>query len=198
MRRSCPFPSRCRICPRSAASPGSAATSRGLRAPDRPVSRCRFQCSLALLRGSCRVQACGCASSGCWFAAGSAIGVPPWPSPAGTKLDAMNWLEQRGARGAAARRQRPGSGCCRPVRRRGCPARHRRSARRRRRRRCSVSLPALPIRTSSPSPPLAVSCIAVPQPRRLDDVVAAEAVDDDAVVGLEAGDRHRRRRDPTP
>ena len=46
----------------------------------------------------------------------------------------------------------------------------------------SVSLPALPIRTSLPSPPLAVSCIAGPQPRRVDDVVAAEAIDDEAVV----------------
>ena len=30
------------------------------------------------------------------------------------------------------------------------------------------------------------------EPRRLDDVVAAKAVDDDAIVGIEAGDVHRR------
>ena len=36
------------------------------------------------------------------------------------------------------------------------------------------------------------------QPGCLDDVVAAEAIDDDAIVGLEVGDRHLLAADPTP
>src|SRR6516164_3864536 len=44
-----------------------------------------------------------------------------------------------------------------------------------------VSLPGLPTRTSSPSPPLAVSSMPL----------TAEAIDDDAIVRLEVGDRHR-------
>ena len=36
------------------------------------------------------VQACGCVKTGCWLDAGYSIGVPPWPSPAVTKLEAMN------------------------------------------------------------------------------------------------------------
>ena len=72
-------PSRCLICPRSAAtpwkcsnvtrasSPGSAGVALGVRL-------------IGVLQDS-RLgdQACGCASNGCWLAAGSAIGVSPGP-----------------------------------------------------------------------------------------------------------------------
>ena len=36
------------------------------------------------------------------------------------------------------------------------------------------------------------------QPGRFDDVIAAKAIDDDAIVGIEAGDRHVGTPDPTP
>ena len=56
--------------------PGNAATSQGPRAPDRPGSRYRLQCSLAL-SGARGVQACGWAKTGRWFDTGSAIGSQP-------------------------------------------------------------------------------------------------------------------------
>src|SRR5262249_17549712 len=42
-------------------------------------------------RGRWRQACCGDASSGGWDACGSDNGIPPWPSPAATKLDAMCW-----------------------------------------------------------------------------------------------------------
>src|SRR5436190_9440860 len=46
------------------------------------------------------VQACGWASSGAWLVCGSTIGAAPLPSPAATRLDAMNWPSRAAAGGA--------------------------------------------------------------------------------------------------
>ena len=63
------------------------------------IGRCRAVESVltCVLRGPTSPQACGCASNGCVVAAGSATGVAPWPSPAVTKLDAMNWPSRAAA-----------------------------------------------------------------------------------------------------
>ena len=61
-----------------AASPGSV----GL-APSDSVLNSQLQSS--------RRYACGCVNNCCWLGGGSVISVPPWPSLAMTKLDAMYW-----------------------------------------------------------------------------------------------------------
>src|SRR5262245_40733802 len=53
-----------------------------------------------------------------------------------------------------------------------------------------MSLPGLPMRTSSPSPPLAVKSMPV-SPDAVMTSSPPRAIDDDAIVRLEVGDRHR-------
>ena len=197
MRRSCPCPADARSVRHRPRRPGDAAASPGLRDRDRLVSRCWFRCSWVLSRA-------GVASGGVRQrelrllarATDRATGVAPWPSPAGTKLDAMNWpsraapaacapvacrdvathrrLKQDVVAGSAVEDVLPASrsGC-----RLAAPP-------------LSVSLPAPPIRTSSPSPPLAVSCIAAAKPRASITSSPPRPLMTSRSFGLGAGDLH--------
>ena len=119
-----------------------------------------------------------------------------WPSPAVTKLDAMNWPSRAAPLALATT---AGAARC------GVAAPHddvvagsavedvlpaaadqhvvARAA-------VQVSLPALPTRTSSPSPPLAMSCIAVPSPDASITSSPPRPLMTIRSFGVEAGDRH--------
>ena len=93
-------PSRCLICSRSAATPWKCRTVTRDSSPE-SAGVALFDSVLTYgLRGSMSPQACGCARTGCWIAAASAIGAAPWPSPAVTKVDAMDWPSKAAADGA--------------------------------------------------------------------------------------------------
>ena len=151
-------PSRCLICSRSAATPCKCRSVTRDSSPGSAGLALSVSVLTCVLRGSLSPQACGCARTGCGSAAASAIGAAPWPSPAVTKLDAMNWPSKAAADGVPTgawmttplpgpwlRTSTPG-----PPIRTSSPASPFR-----------MSSPALPISTSAPSPPLAVSCMPV-------------------------------------
>ena len=126
---------------------------------------------IGVLQGESR-QACGCASSGCWRG-GSAIGAAPWPSPAGTKLDAMNWP----SRAAPAAGELPLAALLRSP----APG-------------CRTLLPGPPSRTSCPPPPIRMSSPAPPVQRVVagaadQDVVAVAAIGGELHAGREPGRR---------
>ena len=185
-------PSRCLICSRSAATPWKC---RSVTRDSSPGSAgvALFDSVLTYgLRGSMSPQACGCARTGCWIAAASAIGAAPWPTPAVTKVDAMDWPSKAAA--APAGGAPTGDWMTTPL-----PVSLVEDVLTRTADQDVVAGIAMQDVVAGAADHDVVTVAAIDdelhagQTGRHDHVIAAETVDDEVVIAVEVRDRHRLR-----